>query len=78
MARFFYLLILLVLVAAVGVFAYQNSGPVSVQFLNWGTPTTLAVVVGAAYVLGMFSGWSVVGMFRRTLNRVTEDPRYRQ
>jgi len=29
-------------------------------------------VIGAAYVLGMLSGWSVVGMLRRSFNRASE------
>jgi uncharacterized integral membrane protein len=72
MARFFYFVVLLILVGAIGIFAYQNSGVVDVQFLQWGMPTTLAAVAGAGYLLGMLSGWSVVGLFRRSLNRVTE------
>jgi uncharacterized integral membrane protein len=78
MVRFFYLVVLLVLIAAVGLFAYQNAGAVDVQFLSWGAPTTLAAVAGAAYVLGMLSGWTVVGLFRRSLNRVTAEQQYRR
>ena len=32
----------------------------------------VAVILGAAYVLGMFSGWTVVGLLRRSLNRSSE------
>ena len=78
MARFFYLLVLLVLVAAIGVFAYQNNGPADVQFLTWRATTALAAVVGAAYLLGMLSGWTVVGVFRRSLYRATEERHARQ
>ena len=72
MARIFYLLILLALIAAIGIFAFQNAGAVQVQFLKWGMSTSLAAVVGAAYLLGMLSGWTVVGLFRRSLYRATE------
>jgi uncharacterized integral membrane protein len=72
MARFFYLVVLVILVGAIAIFAYQNSEPVNVLFLKWGMTTTLAAVAGAGYLLGMLSGWSVVGLFRRSLNRVTE------
>ena len=47
-------------------------GEVSVQFLNWAVSTRVAAVAGAAYLLGMVSGWTVVGIFRRSLYRVTE------
>jgi uncharacterized integral membrane protein len=70
--RVFYLLILILLVGAIGVFAYQNAEAVSVQFLNWAVFTPVAAVAGAAYLIGMVSGWTVVGIFRRSLYRVTE------
>ena len=72
MVRFFCLLVLLALVGAVAVFAYQNAGQVNVQFLNWGVPAPVAAVAGAAYLMGMVSGWTVVGIFRRSLYRATE------
>ncbi len=72
MIRLFSLLVLLALAAAVGTFAYQNAGAVDVQFLTWGRSAPLAAVVGAGYVLGMLSGWAVVGVFRSSLRRVAE------
>ncbi len=72
MARLFYLLVLLVLVSAVAAFAYQNAGVVDVRFLTWATSAPVAAVTGAAYLLGMVSGWTVVGIFRRSLRRTTE------
>ncbi len=72
MIRLFSLLILLALAAAVGIFVYQNAGAVDVQFLSWGRSAPVAAVVGIAYGLGMLSGWAVVGIFRRSLRRVTE------
>ncbi|HBI45242.1 MAG TPA: DUF1049 domain-containing protein [Planctomycetales bacterium] len=72
MARLFYLVVLVILVGAIGIFAYNNSEAVDVHFLQWGMSTTLAAVAGAGYLLGMLSGWTVVGLFRRSLNRVTE------
>lgn len=71
MVRFFCLLVLLVLVGAVAVFAYQNAGQVSARFLTWSV-APVAAVAGAAYLLGMFSGRTVVGIFRRSLRRATE------
>jgi uncharacterized integral membrane protein len=70
MARLFYLVVLLVLVAAVAVFAFQNAGPVDVRFVTWGTSAPVALVAGAAYLLGMLSGWTVVGLFRRSWRHV--------
>ena len=72
MARFFYLVVLVILVGAIGIFAYQNSEMVDVLFLKWGMPIPLAAVAGAGYLLGMLSGWTVIGLFRHSLNRVTQ------
>jgi lipopolysaccharide assembly protein A len=72
-ARLFYLLVLVVLVGAVAVFAYQNAGPADLRFLNWTASAPVAAVAGAAYLLGMLSGWTVVGIFRRSVSRVTAE-----
>jgi uncharacterized integral membrane protein len=57
---------------AVGVFAWQNQQEVTVTFFQWATTAQLALVIGVGYLLGMLSGWSVVGMLRRTVNRTAE------
>jgi uncharacterized integral membrane protein len=78
MMRFLSFLVLLALVGVVVVFAYQNRGAADVQFLSWGVSAPLAAVVGAAYGLGMVSGWAVVGLFRRSWRRLTEERRERR
>jgi len=70
--RLFYFILLLVFVGALVAFAVQNRDPVSVKFMDWAETYPLPVFLAAAYVLGMFSGWTVVGMLRRSLRRVTE------
>jgi lipopolysaccharide assembly protein A len=70
--RFVYFLFLLVFLAAVGGFAYFNQQEVSVRFMDWGLTSNVAVVTGVAYVLGMLSGWTVVGMLRRSWHEVVE------
>jgi len=65
-------LFLLVFLAAIGSFAYFNQQEVSVRFYEWGMTSNVALVVGAAYLLGMLSGWTVVGMLRRSWGRVVE------
>jgi len=68
---------LLAFAGAVAAFAYFNRGEVEVRFLDWSVPTSLAALAGAAYVLGMLSGWAVVGVLRRSIERVAE-PAYRR
>ena len=47
---------------------------VTVRFLDWSTTASLAHLAAIAYGLGMLSGWTVVGMLRRSIRRVTEGP----
>ena len=73
--RLFYFILLLLLIGALAAFAVQNREPVAIKFASWSDTYPLPVLLGAAYVLGMFSGWTVVGMVRRSLRRVTEEQR---
>ena len=70
--RFLYFLFLVVFAAAVAAFAWFNNEVVSIRFFDWSMTAHLAAVVGIAYGLGMLSGWSVVGMVRRSFDRVTD------
>lgn len=79
--RFVYLLFLLVFAGAVAVFALQNQDPVplrfDVGFFQWADGVNIALLIGAVYLLGMLSGWTVVGMLRRSLDQVAHDARHR-
>jgi uncharacterized membrane protein YciS (DUF1049 family) len=70
-------LFLALFLAAVGVFAYRNQHHVSVNvpFAGHSPEVSFPLLVGGAYLLGMFSGWSVVGMLKRSWQRVTEPDR---
>jgi uncharacterized membrane protein YciS (DUF1049 family) len=70
--RTFYLLILLVIVAAIGVFAYQNNEYVTIYYLDRSGTSRMSILLGAVYLLGMLSGWTVIGFIRRTYTRATE------
>ena len=70
--RFFSFLVLVALLGAVGLFAYQNNGDATVRFWDWVVTAPLSAVVGVVYLLGMITGWSVLGLFRRSLERVTD------
>ena len=72
--RFICFLFLVVFAGAVGAFAYFNQSEVTLRFLDWSKTASLAQVIGAAYGLGMLSGWTVVGMLRRSLRRVADTP----
>ena len=70
--RFFSAVALLALVAAVGIFAWQNFEPVTIRYWDREVAAPMAAVAGVMYLLGMLTGWSVLGIFRSTLSRVTE------
>jgi lipopolysaccharide assembly protein A len=65
---------LLAFAGAVGGFAYFNQDEVTVRFLEWSTTASLSHLAAVAYGLGMLSGWTIVGMLRRSIRRVTEGP----
>jgi hypothetical protein len=65
---------LILFLAAVGAFVAFNHEPVTLKFFDWTLPTNLAALTGATYVLGMLSGWTVVGMIRKSIHRVTDRP----
>jgi uncharacterized integral membrane protein len=70
--RFLCFLFLLAFAGAVAVFAYQNQHDATVTFLNWQLTQPIALVVAASFGLGMLSGWSIVGMLRRSIHRASE------
>ena len=65
---------LLLFAGAVAAFAYFNQDEMTVRFLQWSTTASVAHVTAIAYGLGMLSGWTIVGMLRRSLRRVAEGP----
>jgi uncharacterized membrane protein YciS (DUF1049 family) len=69
--RFICFLILLLILVAVTVFAVQNNEAVTLNYLGSSLSTSLTVLIAAVYLLGMVSGWTVIGFLRRSLRRVT-------
>jgi uncharacterized membrane protein YciS (DUF1049 family) len=69
--RIVYILILLIVVAAVAIFAVQNNESITLRYLDRGISTTIPILIAAVYLLGMVSGWTVVGFLTRSLRRVT-------
>ena len=73
--RAFCFMFLVAFAVAVGVFAYQNDRPVTVNVFGHTQETSFPIMAGALYLLGMVSGWTVVGMLKRSLQRVSENDR---
>jgi lipopolysaccharide assembly protein A len=65
--RWFYLAIVIVFVAALIIFVFQNTLSVDVSFLALGVTLPLAVLVCVVYVLGALSGGSLYALLRRSV-----------
>lgn len=63
-------ILLLLFLGAIGVFAVQNTGGITVRFLEYGMTSSLALVVVAVYLLGMLTGWVVVAFLTRSVRQV--------
>ena len=63
---------LVLFLAAAVVFGFQNDHTQSVTFLHKSWELPFPLLVGLVYVLGMLTGWSVFGLLRKSLRRVTE------
>ncbi|MSR52024.1 MAG: LapA family protein [Gemmataceae bacterium] len=72
--RAFYAIVLLFLVAAITTFAIQNKDSITIKFLGGSWEISLALLVAALYFLGMLSGWTVVGLIKKSLKCVAERP----
>ena len=72
--RFICFVFLLAFVGAVGWLVYENQQEVALTVLNRNFTTSIPVLAGGTYMLGMLSGWTVVGMLRRTLVQVIRTP----
>jgi lipopolysaccharide assembly protein A len=61
--------LLIVLSLVVLIFAIQNREPVDVAFLMWSMSLRKIYLVLGTYVLGMLSGWGVVEIAKRLLQK---------
>ncbi len=72
--RYLQALLFLALLVATAVFAVQNTGIITVNFLNWNLSQPVALLTVGIYFLGMLSGWTVVAFMRGSLRQVTSRP----
>ena len=70
--RVFYAILLILFLAAIVTFAAQNMESMTIKFLSGSWQLPVAALIAAVYLLGMLSGWTVIGMVRRSLKRVAE------
>ena len=65
--RWIYLAIVVVFVAALIIFVFQNTDSVGISFLWLGVTLPLAVLVFIVYVLGALTGGSLYALLRRSV-----------
>jgi uncharacterized integral membrane protein len=69
--RWVYLALLLVIVTIIVVFIVQNGEKQTVTFFNQRITAPLSVYFVVVYFLGMWSGGTVVGFFKRAYHHAT-------
>ena len=69
--RIIYVLTLIFLVVVIGVFAVQNRELISLRFLDRSVSSPASVMILVIYLLGMVSGWTMVGLVGRLFRRVS-------
>jgi uncharacterized integral membrane protein len=65
--RWVYLTIVVVFVAAILIFGFQNLGVVTMSFLGFSVRAPLAILAAVIYVLGAFTGGSLFALLRHSL-----------
>lgn len=70
--RMVYLLILLLLLGATAVFALQNQEAVTVRYLDRSVSCPLSLLIAIDYLVGMLTGWTLIGVVRRSIHRISE------
>jgi len=65
-------LFLIALVAALGVLAYENNRDTQLTAWTWRADVPLPALLFGVYALGMVSGWWLLGLVKRSWQRVTE------
>lgn len=72
--RLFYFLFLVLFTGAAGLLAYENQQDIALRVYDREFAMSIPVLVAGAYVAGMLSGWTLVGMLRRSIHSVTSQP----
>jgi len=65
--RFVYIALLLLFVAVIVIFSFQNVETLTVSFLKWSVSLPRFAVVIGAYLLGMASGGTMAGFVRHSV-----------
>lgn len=70
--RWFCLLFLLVVGASAYILFRENDQLLTLTFFERQLTAPVATVLGIAYILGMLTGWSLLGLLRRSFATATD------
>jgi lipopolysaccharide assembly protein A len=65
--RWIYLTIIVVFVAVILIFVFQNIGVVTIAFLGFSLRAPLAIIAAIMYLLGAFTGGSLYALLRKSV-----------
>ena len=67
--RWFHLAVIILFVAVILIFAFQNLAVVTVAFLGFSARAPLAVLIPIIYLLGAATGGSLIALLRRSYEK---------
>jgi lipopolysaccharide assembly protein A len=65
--RWINLAVIVLFVAAILIFAFQNFEAITVSFLGFSARAPLAILTAIIYLLGMATGGSLIALLRRSI-----------
>jgi lipopolysaccharide assembly protein A len=72
--RWVYLIIIVVFVAIVLIFVFQNLGVVTMAFLGFSLSAPLSIIAAFMYVLGALTGGSLYALLRKSVHASSQRP----
>jgi lipopolysaccharide assembly protein A len=65
--RWLYIAIVVLFVAAIAIFVFENRAPVTMGFLGFGLRAPLSILAVIVYVLGAVTGGSLFALLRKSV-----------
>ncbi len=66
--RWVYLIVIVVFVAIILIFVFQNLGVVTMSFLGFGLRAPLSIIAAFMYVLGALTGSALYALLRKSVH----------
>jgi uncharacterized integral membrane protein len=65
--RWLYLTVIVVFVAVVLIFVFQNLGVIAIAFLGFSLRAPISIIAAIMYLLGAFTGGSLYALLRKSV-----------